>query len=68
MVALSCVILIICVLMLMIKLGVGPFANEPWAALHVKFSNLSSPAKFVLTLLSVMGAIVCSAVIIGLIS
>ncbi len=68
MVALSCIILILCMLMLMINLGIGPFANDPWAGLHVKFSKLPTPVKLVLTLLPVMGSIICSVIIMGVIS
>ncbi len=65
MIALSCVILVLCVLLLMINYGVGPFVSEPWSRLHVAFGTLPPIAKRLLTLLPVAGVIICSFIIIG---
>ncbi len=65
MIVLSCVTLVLCVLLLMINFGVGPFVSEPWSRLHVAFSTLPPLAKRLLTLLPVVGVIICSFILIG---
>jgi len=65
MIALSCVILVLCVLLLMVNFGVGPFVSEPWSRLHVAFGTLPPLAKRLLTLLPILGVIICSFIIIG---
>jgi len=65
MIVLSCVTLVLCVLLLMINFGVGPFVSEPWARLHVAFGTLPPLAKRLLTLLPVVGVIICSFILIG---
>ena len=65
MIALSCVTLVLCVLLLMINFGVGPFVSEPWSRLHVAFCTLPTLVTRFLTLLPIAGVIICSLVIIG---
>ncbi len=65
MIALSCVILVLCVLLLMINLGVGPFVNPPWLRLHLAFTKLPPMIKLLLTLLPAAGALACSLIIMG---
>jgi hypothetical protein len=65
MIALSCGILVLCVLVLMINTGVGPFVNPPWLRLHLAFTALSSAIKIPVNLLAILGALVCTLILIG---
>ncbi|MEY8206162.1 MAG: hypothetical protein RPR40_13945 [Bermanella sp.] len=65
MISLACVILVLCMLLLMINFAVGPFVSEPWSRLPVAFAALPPLAKRLITLLSLVGVLICSLIIIG---
>ncbi len=67
MIALSCGILVLCVLMLMINTGAGPFVNPPWVRLHIAFNALSPAIKIPVNLIAIVGALTCTLVIMGVI-
>ncbi len=67
MIGIACIVLVLCVILLMISTGVGPFINEPWLKLHLSFDKLKNPLKTSINGLAILLAIACSAVLIGLV-
>ncbi len=67
MIALSCGILVLCVLMLMINTGVGPFLDAPWLRIHLAFNKLSPAIKIPVNALAILGALICTLIIMGVI-
>ncbi|GAA6135201.1 hypothetical protein NBRC116188_19910 [Oceaniserpentilla sp. 4NH20-0058] len=65
MTALACVLLIFSGLTLMVVYAVGPFANDPWLAIHVRFKTLSAVTQVSLKYSALSVSIVCSLQIIG---
>ncbi len=66
MIPVACLILVLCVILLMVNFGVGPFAYSPWSRLHSKFILLPNALKNTLTLLALFAALCSSLIIIGL--
>lgn len=66
MTAIAAIILVFSVITLMIAIGVGPFANDPWYQWHLKFASKERAFRTTTKVLATLLCVACSLIIIGL--
>jgi len=67
MTAFAAIILVFSVITLMIAIGVGPFANDPWYQWHLKFAQKGRAFRVTTKAIATLLCLICSALIIGII-
>lgn len=67
MTAIAAIILVFSVITLMIAVGVGPFANDPWYQWHLKFTSKAKSLRITTKVIATLLCAACSLIIIGLI-
>jgi len=68
MIALSCILLVLCVIGLMVVTGVGPFSQAPWEKYHFAYKKMDRSIQALILYPSILFTIICSMVLIGAIS
>lgn len=68
MIAFSCVVLVLSGIALMVVTGVGPFSHSPWEKYHFAYKKMDTSIQALILYPSILFAIICSMILVGVIT